>query len=80
MLQEGCNFCLHHNQRLHDTNKDFHCLACRYLGPDFGSEENAATESLSYVQLPSLARQNFPLCMLVTPHLTCELTCTKLVA
>ncbi len=42
------------------------CSSLRYLGPDFGNEDNASTEAIAYTQLPSLARQSFPLCMLVS--------------
>ena len=42
------------------------CLLSRYLGPDFSGEENGPKDSVTYSQLPALAQQSFPLCMLVS--------------
>jgi Eukaryotic and archaeal DNA primase, large subunit len=36
----------------------------RYLGPDFGDGGGGAREGVTAAQIPSLARQSFPLCML----------------
>ena len=38
-------------------------LSQRYLGPDYGDENTAPRGVVLAAQLPTLARQSFPLCM-----------------
>ena len=41
-----------------------HCLWCRYLGPDYG-DFNKPDAEVTGADLPQLAHESFPLCMLV---------------